>query len=43
MDGWSVEIRIQVVTAVLATVGMVAAFWLGSSFGSQKKDAAIVR
>ena len=38
MDGWSAEIRIQVVTAVLATVGMVAAFWLGSSFGSQKKD-----
>ena len=43
MDGWSAEIRIQVVTAVLATVGMVAAFWLGSSFGSQKKDAALVR
>jgi lysozyme len=43
MPGWSAEIRIQVVTAVLATVGMVAAFWLGSSFGSQKKDAALVR
>jgi muramidase (phage lysozyme) len=41
MDGWSAEIRIQVVTAVLATVGMVAAFWLGSSFGSQKKDALV--
>jgi lysozyme len=43
MPGWSAEIRIQVVTAVLATVGMVAAFWLGSSFGSQKKDNALTR
>lgn len=40
-EGWSAEIRIQVVTAVLATVGMVAAFWLGSSFGSQRKDRSL--
>lgn len=35
-DGWSAEIRIQVVTAVLATMGIVGAFWLGSSFGTTR-------
>lgn len=40
MPGWSAEIRIQVVTAVLSIAGIIAAFWLGSSFGSQRKDAA---
>lgn len=35
-DGWSAEIRIQVVTAVLATMGIVGAFWLGSSFGTNR-------
>lgn len=38
MPGWSAEIRIQVVTAVLSIAGIIAAFWLGSSFGSQRKD-----
>jgi lysozyme len=33
-DGWSAEIRIQVVTAVLATMGIIGAFWLGSSFAT---------
>lgn len=37
MPGWSAEIRIQVVTAVLATVGVVSAFWLGSSFAMNRK------
>lgn len=37
-EGWSAEVRIQVVTAVLAVMGIVGAFWLGSSFGSQRKD-----
>lgn len=37
MDGWSAEIRIQVVTAVLATVGVVSAFWLGSSFATTRR------
>jgi hypothetical protein len=35
-DGWSAEVRIQVVTAVLATMGIVGAFWLGSSFAKSK-------
>lgn len=38
MDGWSAEIRIQVVTAVLATVGVVSAFWLGSSFATNRRE-----
>lgn len=43
MPGWSAEIRIQVVTAVLSIAGIIAAFWLGSSFGSQRKDATLTR
>lgn len=39
-DGWTNEIRIQVVTAVLAVIGIVGAFWLGSSMSSQRKDEA---
>lgn len=39
-DGWSAEVRIQVVTAVLATMGIVGAFWLGSSFGSANSRRA---
>lgn len=42
-EGWSAEVRIQVVTAVLAVMGIVGAFWLGSSFGSQRKDATLAR
>ena len=38
-DGWADTIRVQVVTAILAVISIVGAFWLGSSFGSQKKDA----
>lgn len=32
------NLRTQIVTGVLLTISMVGAFWLGSSFGSHKKD-----
>lgn len=32
------ELRTQIVTAVLGVILTVGAFWLGSSFGSQRKD-----
>lgn len=35
--GWSDEIRLQVVTAVLTVIGVVSSFWLGSSAGSARK------
>ncbi len=31
------NLRTQIVTAVLMVIGMVGAFWLGTSFGSQRK------
>ena len=37
-NGWSAEVRIQVVTAVLATMGIVGAFWLGSSFAKSRQQ-----
>lgn len=37
-DGWSEEIRATVVTAVITGVlGAVTGFWLGTSYGSQRK------
>lgn len=36
-NGWSNEIRLQVVTAVLVVISVVSAYWLGSSSGSQRK------
>jgi lysozyme len=36
-EGWSNEIRLQVVTAVLVVISVVSAYWLGSSSGSQRK------
>lgn len=36
-ENWSAEVRIQVVTAVLATMGIVGAFWLGSSFAKRER------
>jgi hypothetical protein len=36
-DGWSNDIRLQVVTAVLTVIGMVGSFWLGTSASSQRK------
>lgn len=35
--GWSNDIRLQVVTAVLTVIGMVGSFWLGTSASSQRK------
>lgn len=37
-EGYGENLRTQIVTGVLLTISMVGAFWLGSSFGSQKKD-----
>lgn len=36
-EGWSNDIRLQVVTAVLTIIGVVSSFWLGSSIGSARK------
>lgn len=37
-DAYSGEIRTQIVTGILLCISMVGAFWLGSSFGSARKD-----
>lgn len=37
-DDWTAEQRTQMATAVLGVVAMVGAFFLGSSWSSQKKD-----
>lgn len=37
-DGWNAEQRTQMVTAVLGVIALVGAFFLGSSWSSQKKD-----
>lgn len=34
---YDANLRTQIVTAVLMVIGMVGAFWLGTSFGSQRK------
>lgn len=39
---YSDELRLVVVTAILGALGTITAFWLGSSFGSQKKDQAVI-
>jgi lysozyme len=36
-QGWSNEIRLQVVTAVLVVISVVSAYWLGTSASSQRK------
>ena len=41
MPGWSNEIRLQVVTAVLVVISVVSAYWLGSSSGSARKTDII--
>ena len=38
-DNYDGNLRTQIVTAVLLVISAVGAFWLGSSFGSQRKDA----
>jgi lysozyme len=35
---YDMPLRTQIVTGVLGVIALVGAFWLGSSFGSQKKD-----
>jgi lysozyme len=42
-NGWSNEIRLQVVTAVLTVIGIVSSFWIGSSAGSRDKDDAMIK
>lgn len=37
-NGWSNDIKLQVVTAVLSILGVVGSYWLGSSASSQRKD-----
>lgn len=37
-EAYDGNMRTQVITAFLGAIAVVAAFWLGSSFGSQKKD-----
>ena len=34
---YSGELRVQIVTAVLTVIGVVGAYWLGTSFSSQRK------
>jgi lysozyme len=42
-EGWSNDIRLQVVTATLTIIGMVGSFWLGTSASSARKDDALFR
>jgi len=37
-DNYTGELRVQIVTAVLAVIAMVGGYWLGTSFSSAKKD-----
>src|SRR5690606_20956533 len=36
-DSYDDTLRIQIVTAILALLGVVGAYWLGTSFSSQRK------
>lgn len=38
---YDTALRTQIVTAILLVISIVGGFWLGSSFGSQKKDDAM--
>lgn len=40
-DNYDGNLRTQVVTGVLGVIAIIGAFWLGSSFSSQKKDAML--
>lgn len=39
-DAYANEMRTQIITGVLMVIGIVGGYWLGSSFGSAKKDDA---
>lgn len=36
------NLRTQIVTGIMGVIAIVGAFWLGSTFGSQRKDAALI-
>lgn len=40
-DTYDSNLRTQIVTGVMLIIGIVGGFWLGSSFGSQKKDSLL--
>ena len=42
-ENYPAELRTQIVTGVLMTIGMVGGFWLGTSFSSQRKTDLIAR
>ena len=37
-ENYTGELRVQIVTAVLAVIAMVAGYWIGTSFSSARKD-----
>lgn len=37
-ENYTGEIRVQIVTAVLAVIAMIAGYWIGTSFSSARKD-----
>ena len=40
-DSYDGNLRTQIVTGVMLIISIVGAFWLGSTFGSQKKDSML--
>lgn len=40
-DSYDGNLRTQIVTGVMLIISIVGAFWLGSTFGSQKKDSLL--
>lgn len=40
-DAYDGNLRTQIVTGVMLIISIVGAFWLGSTFGSQKKDSML--
>lgn len=37
-ENYTGELRVQIVTAVLAVIAMIAGYWIGTSFSSARKD-----
>jgi len=37
-ESYSGELRVQIVTAILAVIAMTGGYWIGTSFSSAKKD-----
>lgn len=42
-DAYSGELRTQIITAILAVIMMVGAYWLGTSASSKAKDEALLK